>query len=180
MSFTLDLIPLAVTDMRNINLCKLMTGHISYYCDCLPATLRLFWESYDGCAITVTKMAIIHFFILLFNSRAWATVHLSTGCLFPRCCHPLERAAVNCVISSGPSVPCMRRAETWWGGSVNTALQGAHMSTFWNISLTLRLSKKAGSDSQHSTHNGSGPVASLSNAIRAGKPNSGMKRLGAF
>lgn len=85
----------------------------------------------------------------------------------PRCCHQLERAAVNCVISSGPSVPCMQRTETWWGGSVNTALQGAHMSTFWNISLTLRLSKKWGTDSQHSAHNGNGPVASLSNAIRA-------------
>lgn len=64
------------------------------------------------------------------------------------CCHPLERAAVNCVILSGPSVPCMQWAETWWGSSVNTASQAAHMSTFWNISLTLRLSKKRSADSQ--------------------------------
>lgn len=49
---------------------------------------------------------------------------------FPRRLHPLERAAVNPVISSGPCVPCMQRAATRWGGSVNTALQGAHMSTF--------------------------------------------------
>lgn len=49
---------------------------------------------------------------------------------FPRRLHPLERAAANPVISSGPCVPCMQRAATRWGGSVNTALQGAHMSTF--------------------------------------------------
>lgn len=45
------------------------------------------------------------------------------------------------------------------------------MSTFRNISHTLRPVKKEGererTDTKHSTHNSNEPVASLSNAIRA-------------
>lgn len=43
---------------------------------------------------------------------------------------------------------------------------GKHMSAFWNISLTLRLSNKWSTGSQHCTQYWNGPVASLSNAIR--------------
>lgn len=78
--------------------------------------------------------------------------------IFPCWLHSLERAAVNPVISSGPCAPCTQRAAAAaaarWGGSVNTALQGAHMSAFWNISLTLRVSKKQGADTSHSARDG--------------------------
>lgn len=75
--------------------------------------------------------------------------------IFPCWLHTLERAAVNPVFSSGPCAPCTQQAAApRWVGSVNTALQGAHMSAFWNISLTLRVSKKQGADTSRSAHDG--------------------------
>lgn len=49
--------------------------------------------------------------------------------------------------------PCMQRAETWWGGSVNTALQGStRVYLLKHQSHTEAVKENEGTDSQHSTH----------------------------
>lgn len=89
--------------------------------------------------------------------------NLSTRC-FPLSTSIQQKEQQKKVFSSGPSDARLQQVVR--GESLETPRYEEHMSAFWNISLTLRLSKKQRTGSPHSTYSGNGPVASLSNAIR--------------